>query len=220
VACKTFDDWTGGLSWRRFWRWTPGLKRWVIGQALLARGIATPRPCLTWRPSKGPNRGQIFVACEWIAGAETLDAVLVRVAELPDGAARRVALDALAKQVGKLLGDLHRWGATHHDLNAASLLVDHVDWPSLVAGSKIAVKLVNLDSVVLGRSESLAAAAADLQTFAGSIPTAILSDLRTRRRFLSAYFATFRLSAPERRRRAALFAASIPFAGQSPQKTS
>jgi hypothetical protein len=59
------------------------LRGWCLGHALLARGIATPRPLAVFE-SKRPRLGRpSYLACEWIEGAENLHLWGWRVAGQP-----------------------------------------------------------------------------------------------------------------------------------------
>lgn len=128
---------------RRWWkRWLPSrfspvARAWHWGHALLARGIATPRPLAVVLPRWGRRDGYLVTA--YLPGAANLHEWLWRWAD-DDPALRRRPLDQAAASLGRLLGRLHRWRLSHGDLKGANLAF-------CLAGDRSEAYLLDADSV-------------------------------------------------------------------------
>jgi tRNA A-37 threonylcarbamoyl transferase component Bud32 len=114
---------------------TRARRAWRAGHALLARGIATPRPLLMCETS---NRAS-YLATEWIVGAINLHHYCWELSILTP-IARRQAVRAAAATLGALIGELHLWGFVHRDLKASNIIVAPQD-------SEIRAYLVDLDGL-------------------------------------------------------------------------
>ena len=116
---------------------------WELGRALLARGIATPRPLAACEPRKPWFFRTSYLATEWIAGGENLHLFGWRLADYPAPQRLRLACRC-AINLGRLLGRMHAAGVVHRDLKAANLLAAQTH-------DNVAVYLVDLDGVRIGQ---------------------------------------------------------------------
>lgn len=98
------------------------LRGWVMGHALRARGIATPRPIAVCRVRRPGGAAESYLATEWIDGAENLHLFGWRLAGLPTNERFRRARRC-AESAGRLIGRMHAWQISHGDLKAANVLV-------------------------------------------------------------------------------------------------
>ena len=153
---------------RRWWKTLCGRFRrsrarrgWELGRALLARGIATPRPLAACEPRKPWFFRTSYLATEWIAGGENLHLFGWRLADYPAPQRLRLA-SRCAINLGRLLGRMHAAGVVHRDLKAANLLAaqKHED---------VAVYLVDLDGVRIVQRAGAAGGAADLARLAAGL---------------------------------------------------
>ncbi len=139
VAYKQFRprSWWKSLCGR--FRRSPARRGWELGRALLARGIATPRPLAACVPRGRWLSAASYLATAWIAAGENLHLFAWRLAELPASQRLRLA-SRCAVRLGQLLGRMHAQGVVHRDLKAANLLAaeDRDD---------VAVWLLDLDGV-------------------------------------------------------------------------
>ncbi|HUT89689.1 MAG TPA: lipopolysaccharide kinase InaA family protein [Thermoguttaceae bacterium] len=98
------------------------LRGWMMGHALRARGIATPRPIAVCRVRRPGCAAESYLATEWVEGAENLHLYGWRLADLsPAERLRRAA--RCAESLGKLIGRMHAWQISHGDLKAGNVLV-------------------------------------------------------------------------------------------------
>ena len=157
-------------------------RNFLLGHQLLSLGIATPRPVLAVFPRWHNLLSPSFLATEWIEGALPLDA-FTRTAVAWGSARRRAALRETARQLGRLIGTLHKHGYSHRDLKSANLLVREIN-------GEIEVFLVDLDGASRPRFRIDAARLKNLARLqeASSQITAVTSTLRCR--FLNAYLRT------------------------------
>lgn len=119
--------------WKRFlalWRPSRAQQSWVQGHALLARGIATPRPLLACALPRWRAAGVSYLATTWIPGAMNLHLYAWGLREL-DAAQRVARTRRAARSLGALVGRMHAWNIAHHDLKGCNLLLadrgDEVD---------------------------------------------------------------------------------------------
>jgi tRNA A-37 threonylcarbamoyl transferase component Bud32 len=154
-ACETQVAYKrcGSRTWlrrlARGMRRSAALRNFRLGVELARLGIATPRPLLAVSPRWHNLLQPSFLATQWIEGALPLDAFSRRIGEWTP-ARRQAALRDAAKQLGHLIGTLHRRGFLHRDLKSANLLARETD-------RQIEVFLVDLD----GATRSGLGAAAD-----------------------------------------------------------
>ncbi len=167
-------------------RWLLGLVResrarraWRLGHALLARGIATPRPLAAMEPCGARLRGESYLAIDWLPGALNLHEYLWRLAPLPP-ADRQRQLRALAASLGRLLARLHWWSISHTDLKGCNVLV--VD-----RQGELHTALVDVESARFHRRLSFARRARDLARLAASLQAHPWVTRSDRLRFLRAY---------------------------------
>lgn len=120
VACKRSrarHGWRAmvSLDGHRAWR------AWRLGNALLERGIATPRPLAVWLPTSGPRRDSYLIT-QWLEGALNLHLYARQLAGQPADV-RRAAARQTAVAVGALLGRMHAFHIDHGDLKGANLAI-------------------------------------------------------------------------------------------------
>lgn len=167
-------------------KWLLGLVResrarrtWRMGHALLARGIATPRPLAAIQPRRARLRGESYLATAWLPGALNLHEYLWQLAPLPL-ADRKRRVRALAASLGRLLARLHWWNISHVDLKACNVLVvDRQD--------ELYTALVDVESARFHRRLSFARRARDLARLAASLQAHPWITRSDRLRFLRAY---------------------------------
>jgi tRNA A-37 threonylcarbamoyl transferase component Bud32 len=116
----------GSRLWRRRivrgLRTSGALRNFRLGRRLLQLGIATPLPLLAISPRWHNWLAPSFLATQWIDGGSPLDA-FVRTANSWAPAKQRATLREAARQLGKLVGTLHKQGFSHRDLKSGNLLV-------------------------------------------------------------------------------------------------
>jgi tRNA A-37 threonylcarbamoyl transferase component Bud32 len=154
-------------------------RAWRMGHALLARGIATPRPLAAFEPRAPLALGESYLAAEWLPGAMNLHEYLWQLAELP-AAQRAPQCRLLATALGRLLAKLHWWNASHADLKACNILVAD-------GQGDVQTALVDVESVRFYRHLSLARRARDLARLAASLQAHPWVTRTDRLRFLRAY---------------------------------
>lgn len=99
-------------------------RQWHAANALLNRGIATPRPLACLEPTPGKWTAESVLITEWLPDAVDLHRRAWALASLP-ARQRRLAADRAAESVGRLLGRLHFWKLSHRDLKWNNVLVAH-----------------------------------------------------------------------------------------------
>ncbi len=183
VAYKQFRprSWWKSLCGR--FRRSPARRGWDLGRALLARGIATPRPLAACVPRSGWLSATSYLATEWIAAAENLHLFAWRLAELPVSQRLRLA-SRCAVRLGQLLGRMHAQDVVHRDLKAANLL-------AVQGRDDVAVWLVDLDGVRIRRRPGAQRRAADLARLAAGLGAHPWLTPSIVCRFLRAYVAEF-----------------------------
>jgi tRNA A-37 threonylcarbamoyl transferase component Bud32 len=154
------------------------LEAWRLGHALLARGIATPRPLAAL---EGSVAGEGFLITRWLEGAENLHLYLWRIAAYPPPIRRR-RVRQCAAALGRLVGQMHRWNVADRDLKACNLVV--VETPDDVRAA-----LVDLDGVRLRRRLSERTRTRDLARLAASLARHTWVGRADYLRFLVAYAA-------------------------------
>jgi tRNA A-37 threonylcarbamoyl transferase component Bud32 len=111
--------------WRRLvrgLRTSAARRNFLLGHELLALGIATPRPLLAVAPRWHNLLAPSYLATEWIEEGVPLDR-FARAASAWPAARRRAAFCEVARNLGGLIGTLHKRGFSHRDLKSANLLV-------------------------------------------------------------------------------------------------
>ncbi len=183
VAYKQFRprSWWKSLCGR--FRPSRARRGWDLGRALLARGIATPRPLAACEPRDRWIFRSSYLATEWIAGGENLHLFGWRLAKLPVGQRLRLA-SRCAVRLGHLLGRMHAAGVVHRDLKAANLVAAQ-------ERDDLAVYLVDLDGVRIGRRPGARRRAADLARLAAGLYAHPWLTPSVACRFLRAYAAEF-----------------------------
>ena len=181
VAYKQFRARTW---WKSLWGWfrrSRARRGWELGRALLARGIDTPRPLAACEPRHPRFFRTSYLATEWIGGGENLHLFAWRLADDPGPQRLRLACRC-AVNLGRLLGRMHAAGIVHRDLKAANLLAaqGHDD---------VAVYLVDLDGVRMGRRAGPRRRAADLARLAAGLQAHPWLTPSVCCRFLRAYAA-------------------------------
>lgn len=141
-------------------RRAPWHRDWLVAHALLARGIATPRPwCVIER--RLPHDRAAYLAIERRTDAIPLAEFLRRLPLL----ARRSQLARgrqLAGALAQLFAQMHRWGVQHGRLAADSILI-------AVQPKGLAALVTDLDAVRLGWRFARKAAQHDLRQFYASL---------------------------------------------------
>jgi tRNA A-37 threonylcarbamoyl transferase component Bud32 len=183
VAYKQFRPRTWWKTLCGQFRRSRARRGWELGRALLARGIATPRPLAACETRDHRFFRASYLATEWIAGGENLHLFGWRLADDPAGRRLRWA-SRCAVSLGRLLGRMHAAGVVHRDLKAANLLAvqQHED---------VAVYLVDLDGVRIARRASWRRRARDLARLAAGLQAHPWVTPSVCRRFLRAYLAEF-----------------------------
>jgi tRNA A-37 threonylcarbamoyl transferase component Bud32 len=173
---------------RRWWKSLCGRFRrsrarrgWELGRALLARGIATPRPLAACEPRNPWFFRTSYLATEWIAGGENLHLFGWRLADCPAPQRLRLA-SRCAVNLGRLLGRMHAAGIVHRDLKAANLL-------AVGQQDDVTVYLVDLDGIRIGRRAGPRRRAADLARLAAGLQAHPWLTPTVFCRFLRAYVA-------------------------------
>jgi len=105
--------------WLQRFRWSPVRRAWELGQALLRRGLDTPRP-LACIDSAGQTPGMGYLVTEALTGTQTARALVAERAATADGAR---TLWPLARRLARQLRRLHACQFDHRDLKLANLLV-------------------------------------------------------------------------------------------------
>jgi len=172
--CRPKSGWKALFS---LWRPSAAKSAWLVGHALLVRGIATARPLAVVERKGWRTVG--YLATEWIEGGENLHVYLWRVVRNSDAARRRLAND-LATELGRLIGRMHRWQISHRDLKACNLMVVETDdGPQTL--------LIDVDGVRIRRRLSAQRRARDLARLAISVQRHPWLSPQVGVRFLRAY---------------------------------
>lgn len=153
-------------------------RSWKAGHALLARGIATPRPLLCIEPRRRVSAAS-YLGTTWIDNARNLHELAWELAwTAPAERARRVA--ACAESLGAVVGRLHAWRYSHRDLKACNLLI--------VEGAEgVTSYVVDLDGVQRRWWLSRRVIARNLSRLATSLSHYAWISRTQRWRFLRAY---------------------------------
>lgn len=181
IAYKRYrpkSPWKRLLAWVRPSRAT---ESWVRGHALLARGIATPRPLLACQPRPWRRSGASYLATEWVDGAQNLHLYAWGLQSL-DERQRRRRVRAAALSLGRLIGRLHDWRISHHDLKGCNVLLAD-------RGDDVAAYVIDLDGVRWHRSLPRRVAEANLARLEASAQAHPWLTRGDRLRFLRAYLA-------------------------------
>lgn len=165
------------------------LRGWMLGHALLQRGIATARPLCVIEPRRGRDA---WLATEWVAGARNLHLYLWELAQRPL-AERANRAAQCAAGLGRLIGRLHGWNIAHRDLKACNLV-------AVEEGSDVRVLLIDLDGIQRPRRLTLATRVRDLARLATSMSMHAWLGRAAHWRFLSAYLRALHFgSRPDKR---------------------
>jgi tRNA A-37 threonylcarbamoyl transferase component Bud32 len=155
------------------------LNAWLLGHALLERGIATARPVAVVVPKGLAQLGAGYVATEWIADAQNLHLYLWRLARLPS-AERLKQTRRTAVALGRLIGRMHAWRVAHRDLKGCNLLLSE-------RGEAVEAYLIDLDGVRIRRRLGYAEQVRNLARLAVSVEAHAWIRASDRRRFVAAY---------------------------------
>jgi tRNA A-37 threonylcarbamoyl transferase component Bud32 len=167
-------------SWWKAWlfpcRRNRALRNWLLGCALLSRGIPVARPLLVVVPRRGLDG---YLAVQWLNGAANLHLKGWQWAVLPEQQ-RRKKVRAAAVSLGRLVGKMHAWGISHRDLKGCNLVFTET-------GDQIDAYLIDLDGVRVGRHLALATRAHNLARLAASLEAHEWVTHTDRMRFWRAY---------------------------------
>ena len=182
--------------WKAFlnlFRGSRALRSWRLGHALLARGIATPRPLVVCEPGRF-NAAQpwqqraTYLATEWVEGAENLHLWAWALAERPlDERMKHAA--GCARSLGTMVGRMHARGISHGDLKGSNVLV--VDGSNNAGNHTLEVFLIDLDDVRIHKRLPHKRQVSDLARLATSVAGHPWAGNSLRCRFLAAYAAEF-----------------------------
>ncbi|MHC4406098.1 MAG: lipopolysaccharide kinase InaA family protein [Planctomycetota bacterium] len=164
VAQVAYKQYRPRFRWKAFFgrfRRSRAIRGWLSGHALLARGIATPRPVAVCDVGRRWSWKESYLATEWVEGAEDLHHYGWRLAGLPHGSRLRRAARC-ADTLGRLIGRMHAWQITHGDLKAANLLLVEQE-----AG--IEPYLIDVDGIHVARRLAFRHRVADLARLATSM---------------------------------------------------
>jgi len=174
------------LQPRHWWKRVADLARrnralsaWLVGHALLERGIATARPIAVVVPRDWRRLGAGYLATEWIDDALNLHLFLWQVAQLPLDE-RRTVTRQMAIALGKLIGRMHAWRVSHRDLKGCNLLLSR-------RGEQVIAYLIDLDGVKIRRRLGYREQVRNLARLAASAEAHALVQHSDRRSFLKAY---------------------------------
>ncbi|MEZ6072189.1 MAG: lipopolysaccharide kinase InaA family protein [Pirellulales bacterium] len=155
------------------------LDAWYRANALVARGIATPRPIMAIEPPWPTRWRESYLATQWIPDVLNLHLYAWKLAELPRD--RRVAAaNVCAQRMGTLIGRMHHWGVSHRDLKACNLLVASV-------GNDVECHVVDPDGVRIRRHVSFRRRSRDLARLAASMAAHPWLPKTTLLRFMREY---------------------------------
>ena len=130
-------------NWRKLlqalWRPSRARESFVRGHALLARGIPTPKPLMAVAPNGWKHVGESYLATTWIQGALNLHLYAWRLGEA-SAAERRTRCRLAARNLGQMVGRLHAWRISHHDLKGCNVLLTD-------RGADVEVYLIDLDGI-------------------------------------------------------------------------
>jgi tRNA A-37 threonylcarbamoyl transferase component Bud32 len=173
--------------WKAFWgrfRRSRALRGWYMGNALRARGIATPRPLAVCQVRPGWFCSESYLATEWIDGSENLHLYGWRLAGLNKAERLRRAA-ACAESLGKLVGRMHACGISHGDLKASNVLV-------VERGTEIETYFIDAEDVRIARRLRWRRRVRDLARLATSIEAHPWVTPSILCRFLRAYVGQLR----------------------------
>lgn len=192
-------------------RTSRSMRGWRLGHALLARGIATPRPIMVCEPTHASHLNisqpwqerATYLATEWIDGSENLHLWAWALAERPLDARMKAASEC-ARSLGRLVGRMHAQGISHGDLKGSNILVidgeNNSDNQSLetflidldgIQNQSLETLLIDLDDVRFHKRLSRKRQVADLSRLATSVAGHRWAGNSLRWRFLVAYAAEF-----------------------------
>ena len=152
---------------------------WICGHALLARGVPTPRPLMACEPSPWREPGVSYLATAWIDGALNLHAYAWKLADSGEEQ-RRTRTRCAARSVGRLIGWMHAWQISHHDLKGCNVLLAD-------RGDDVEAYIIDLDGVAWHRRLSRRAATENIARLAASVQAHPWLTRTDRLRFLMAY---------------------------------
>ena len=178
------------------------MRGWRLGRALLARGIATPRPIVVCEPGLA-NRLSVsqlwqeraaYLATEWVEGAENLHLWAWALSERPPHVRMKIAAEC-ALSLGRLVGRMHARQISHGDLKGSNVLVVDrrtTDTPEMPNTPEMPdTLLIDLDGVRIHKRLLGKRRVADLMRLATSVAGHPWVNNSLRRRFLAAYAAEF-----------------------------
>ncbi len=163
------------------------LRAWSMGHALLARGIATPRPLAVCIPRYPLLRREGYLVTEWTGAAENLHLYLWRIEAT---GARRRSIRRTAESLGRLIGRMHFWHVAHRDLKGCNLLVAEKD-------GSVDTLVLDLDGVRIQNRLDRRAQVKDLARLATSLSAHLWVGRGTRVIFLKAYLSQLGPSATD-----------------------
>lgn len=102
--------------WANVVRPSPALRSWMMGNALLDRGLPTARPILHLHRYSYRRPATGYLLCEKVCGAQSLHE---RVAVWDHGTKRQ-----MIDRIARLVRLMHERGISHRDLKAPNVLVD------------------------------------------------------------------------------------------------
>jgi tRNA A-37 threonylcarbamoyl transferase component Bud32 len=138
---KRFRVRSWGDPWLALLRQTPALRSWILGHALLERGLPTARPLLLLQRQRYSLLTESYLLTEMIEPATNLHYYLWGLDKLPADQRqrqRRRLIDRLAR----LLRALHCRGLAHRDLKANNILVRDQEFG--VRGQESGIWLIDL----------------------------------------------------------------------------
>lgn len=181
--------------WKRLARWgrpSRALHHWVMGHALLERGIATAEPLCVLVPLGMQRGGVEYLATRWIDGGENLHQFAWRMALLSPTERRPLVRQAL-QTLGQLIGRLHAWRIAHRDLKGCNLMLVERE-------REIDAYVIDLDGVRIRRQLDHVEQVHNLARLAASAQAHNWLTRADRLRFMRAYAHELRASSAQRKR--------------------
>ena len=208
VAYKRTRAKNRAKAFLNLFRSSRAMRGWRLGHALLARGIATPRPIVVCEPglanrlsiSQAWQERAAYLATQWVDGAENLHLWAWALSERPPHARMKLAAEC-ALSLGRLVGRMHARQISHGDLKGSNVLVvdrrttDKAEMPDTPempdAPEMLDTLLIDLDGVRIHKRLLRKRRVADLMRLATSVAGHPWVNNSLRRRFLAAYAAEF-----------------------------